>query len=236
MSSTARNLRSQQVHHRGEGRCRVRQVRKEEPGVDEIEPLGDLGVARGIASTMRNSTLVRPDAVASWRAISSCGSSMSMPTTVAGSANSASWTVTSPPPQPTSRHRHPEATPPRASNWAVVWLDDTGEHTKAIPPLRAPTDHVVLLECPHQSLGGSARPVSNRGAIRARLSPPIARRSQNNPSPTAWMIKPASPPTTVPLMRMNWRSRPTCSSIRRAVSRPSQRWTVVAMRSATSLR
>ena len=30
--------------------------------------------------------------------------------------------------------------------------------------------------------------------------------------PTAWMTNPARPPTTVPLIRMNWRSRPTCSS------------------------
>ena len=41
------------------------------------------------------------------------------------------------------------------------------------------------------------------------------------------MTRPTRPPTTVPLIRMNCRSRPTCSSIRSAASLPSQRFTVV---------
>src|SRR5207249_5973400 len=41
--------------------------------------------------------------------------------------------------------------------------------------------------------------------------------------PTAWMTSPARPPTTVPLIRMNCRSRPSSSSRRREVSSPSQR-------------
>ena len=45
----------------------------------------------------------------------------------------------------------------------------------------------------------------------------------------AWIATPASPPTTVPLIRMNCRSRPTCSSMRSAVSFPSHRLTVAEM-------
>lgn len=51
----------------------------------------------------------------------------------------------------------------------------------------------------------------------------------------AWIAMPANPPTTVPLMRMNCRSRPTCSSMRSAVSLPSHRLTVAEMMVATSL-
>lgn len=51
----------------------------------------------------------------------------------------------------------------------------------------------------------------------------------------AWIAMPARPPTTVPLMRMNCRSRPTCSSMRSAVSLPSHRLTVAEMIVATSL-
>ena len=54
--------------------------------------------------------------------------------------------------------------------------------------------------------------------------------------PRVWITNPASPPTRVPLMRMNCRSRPTCSSMRRAVDSPSHRSTVVAISSVTSLR
>ena len=43
---------------------------------------------------------------------------------------------------------------------------------------------------------------------------------------STWISTPASPPTTVPLMRMNCRSRPTCSSTRRLVSWPSHLPTV----------
>ena len=38
--------------------------------------------------------------------------------------------------------------------------------------------------------------------------------------------QPANAPTTVPLIRMNWRSRPTCSSTLREVSSASHRATV----------
>ena len=57
---------------------------------------------------------------------------------------------------------------------------------------------------------------------------------QRNSSDNVWMARPARPPTTVPLMRMNWRSRPTCSSMRRPVSAASQRSTVEEISSATS--
>ena len=48
--------------------------------------------------------------------------------------------------------------------------------------------------------------------------------------------EPASPPTTVPLMRMNCRSRPTSSSSFSVVSLGSQRSTVSAMTAAISSR
>ena len=49
------------------------------------------------------------------------------------------------------------------------------------------------------------------------------------------MTKPASPPTIVPLMRMNCRSRPTCSSSFSAVDSPSHFSTVEAMMSLYGL-
>lgn len=52
--------------------------------------------------------------------------------------------------------------------------------------------------------------------------------------PRAWMSRPARQPTTVPLMRMNWRSRPTNSSMRSLASSASQRSTVVVMTLASS--
>ena len=52
---------------------------------------------------------------------------------------------------------------------------------------------------------------------------------------TVWIVRPTSPPTTVPLMRMNCRSRPTCSSMRSAVSLPSHRFTVTEMTVAISV-
>ena len=45
----------------------------------------------------------------------------------------------------------------------------------------------------------------------------------------AWIAMPTRAPTAVPLSRMNCRSRPASSSIRRAVSLPSQRSTVALM-------
>ena len=80
-------------------------------------------------------------------------------------------------------------------------------------------------------------PQQDRSSPRRRYwHGPRIERAQNSVSPTEWIARPASPPTTVPLMRMNCRSRPTCSSMRRDVSALSQRSTVVAMRSATSPR
>ena len=56
---------------------------------------------------------------------------------------------------------------------------------------------------------------------RGRGRPPQAR-----PTPTAWMATPARLPTTVPLIRMNCRSRPTAASMRVDASRGSQPATV----------
>src|SRR5690349_20733885 len=52
---------------------------------------------------------------------------------------------------------------------------------------------------------------------------------------TAWISMPIRPPTSVPLMRMNGRSRPTCSSTRSAVSLPTQRSTVSLMMRVSSV-
>src|SRR3954465_4445965 len=49
------------------------------------------------------------------------------------------------------------------------------------------------------------------------------------------MTRPTRPPTTVPLILMNWRSRPTCSSMRSAASRPSHFsivWVITAVTSS----
>src|SRR5690606_34632312 len=51
---------------------------------------------------------------------------------------------------------------------------------------------------------------------------------------TVWINTPTRPPTMVPLIRMNCRSRPTCSSILSAASLPSQRSIVWVMTAASS--
>src|SRR6478736_1026430 len=83
--------------------------------------------------------------------------------------------------------------------------------------VRAGVDQVRELE----ELAQPDRLVANRYVVHVRLL--------QSTSETAWMATPTSPPTTVPLMRMNCRSRPTCSSILRAASWPSQRSIVVVM-------
>ena len=60
----------------------------------------------------------------------------------------------------------------------------------------------------------------------ARDGQPALTRQEGSRIDTAWMSMPMSPPTRVPLMRMNCRSRPTWSSTRSAVSLPSHRSTV----------
>lgn len=52
----------------------------------------------------------------------------------------------------------------------------------------------------------------------------------------AWITSPTIAPTRVPLIRMNWRSRPTCSSIRSAASLPSHRSMVCEITAAISVR
>ena len=80
-------------------------------------------------------------------------------------------------------------------------VDQVGELEELTQPDRLVADrHVVALTCTVASCGGIRRT-----------------------SETAWMSTPTRPPTMVPLIRMNCRSRPTCSSILRAASLPSQR-------------
>ena len=51
---------------------------------------------------------------------------------------------------------------------------------------------------------------------------------------SAWIATPTRPPTSVPLIRMNWRSRPTAPSIRSVTVRASQRRTVSETRRTIS--
>jgi hypothetical protein len=51
----------------------------------------------------------------------------------------------------------------------------------------------------------------------------------------AWIAMPASAPTTVPLIRMNCRSRPTATSIRRAAEVGFQPPTVRSIKTVSSL-
>ena len=62
-----------------------------------------------------------------------------------------------------------------------------------------------------------------------------ARAQEGSTIETAWMSMPMRPPTRVPLMRMNCRSRPTWSSTRSAVSLPSHRSTVSLMMRVSSV-
>ena len=76
--------------------------------------------------------------------------------------------------------------------------------------------------CPFQFLpslsrGGGARVARDGGGE----SPPT-----HNKRSTAWIATPTSPPTTVPLIRMNCRSRPTAPSIRSETVLASHRFTV----------
>ena len=85
---------------------------------------------------------------------------------------------------------------------------------------------------PHRA-AHPAQPVGRRGAVgRLRTRPGAQLMSW----PTVWITRPARPPTTVPLMRMNCRSRPICCSMRVEVSWASHLRTVDEMRSATSWR
>ena len=91
---------------------------------------------------------------------------------------------------------------------------------------------------PHQDRGAGQEagpdPQPRRPARRVRLA--SSRWSAPNPAPetqrsrisTVWIPRPARPPITVPLMRMNCRSGPSSSSRRRAVSSPSQRLMAVS--------
>ena len=107
---------------------------------------------------------------------------------------------------------------PRPSSCGIVW------------PSRAdPRDR--------HALPGGAPPVVPH--LRVDAAAPTDDQLEDGAQPsvtlTAWITTPTRPPTTVPLIRMNCRSRPTCSSIRRAASRPSQRsmvWVITAVTSA----
>src|SRR5674536_275977 len=68
------------------------------------------------------------------------------------------------------------------------------------------------------------------------IEPPLASRDHSSDVDRAWMTIPASAPTTVPLIRMNCRSRPTCRSTLRAVSGASHRLTVSLLTVASSSR
>ena len=89
--------------------------------------------------------------------------------------------------------------------------------------------------------GGEAKHALSGGIVRVNGDIVVVTHASIVPSPqeiatlTAWISTPTRPPTTVPLMRMNCRSRPTCSSMRRAASRPSHRstvWVITAVSSA----
>ena len=103
----------------------------------------------------------------------------------------------------------------------------------------APGPHAAGASC-SSTVSWSSGP--NEWQTTARTAPTVAigagssEEPQKNTSPMVWMARPARPPTSVPLIRMNWRSRPTCSSILRLVASASQRSTVEAIRSDTSLR
>ena len=88
------------------------------------------------------------------------------------------------------------------------------------------------------SVGGRERRPGRRPGLARRpvQSAPHLTAAGQNRWVAAWITRPARPPTTVPLMRMYCRSRPTCSSIRRLASSASQRATVPEIRSATSSR
>ena len=86
-----------------------------------------------------------------------------------------------------------------------------------------------LPRAPRQGRQGLAEPPQGHGALRL-LSLCLLRASLRRSAgwlsgdwATVWRARPARPPTTVPLMRMNWRSGPSSSSRRSAVSSPSQR-------------
>src|SRR5664279_6440288 len=68
------------------------------------------------------------------------------------------------------------------------------------------------------------------------IEPPLASGGHSSDVDRAWMTSPASAPTTVPLIRMNCRSRPTCSSTLRAVSGASHRLTVSLITVVTTYR
>ena len=63
--------------------------------------------------------------------------------------------------------------------------------------------------------------------------PPSSSEGQASSTATPWMASPARAPTTVPLMRMNCRSRPTAASMRADASRGSQPATVRRMSATT---
>ncbi len=75
----------------------------------------------------------------------------------------------------------------------------------------------------------SSRIPTSRTRRRGRLGTPRrppADAPHASVTDTAWMTTPTRPPTIVPLMRMNCRSLPTCSSMRREASWPSH-WSMV---------
>ena len=77
------------------------------------------------------------------------------------------------------------------------------------------------------------RDLPDHGLLLLRLLAPEPHR--HTTMVTAWMTTPTRPPTMVPLIRMNCRSRPTCSSMRRAASLPSHRSIVWVITVVTSV-
>src|SRR3954451_12033281 len=94
----------------------------------------------------------------------------------------------------------------------------------------------VLSDCDITRLGHSS--ILPHPAAPCRTPPHPAAPRRNGAGQrrtlTVWITTPTSPPTIVPLIRMNCRSRPTCSSILRAASLPSQRLTVCVMIAVSS--
>jgi len=144
----------------------------------------------------------------------------------AGTARKPRYLGNSPPPQqpsphPTHHHDVPDhqlATPTRLD--LAVHLDGAVHQQRL--GVGAAVDEVRELE----ELAEPDRLVADRDVL--------GRAGHESTNDTAWITTPTRPPTMVPLIRMNCRSRPTCSSILRAASWPSQRSMVWVITLVTS--
>ncbi len=93
--------------------------------------------------------------------------------------------------------------------------------------------HLALLPPVSQELADSVQPEPSPGHRWATTNT-RSWRAEGKSDEIKYLSMPASPPTIVPLMRMNCRSRPIASSTRRDVSSGSHADTVDAINSATS--